>query len=97
MLHISCPWCGSRAETEFRYGGEAHIARPEKPADLSDQQWTEFLFMRTNTKGVFAERWCHSNGCRQWFNLLRNTVSHEILGVYRNGENPPEILNDGGA
>ncbi len=97
MLHISCPWCGPRPETEFRYGGEAHIARPEKPAHLDDQQWTDFLFMRTNTKGVFAERWCHSNGCRQWFNLLRNTVSHEILAVYKSGEEQPKIHKNGGA
>ena len=28
MLLIPCPWCGERDETEFRCGGEAHIARP---------------------------------------------------------------------
>jgi len=91
MLLIKCPWCGPRPETEFHYGGEAHIARPEKPADLDDSQWADFLFMKTNTKGVFAERWVHSNGCRRWFNALRHTVSHEILAVYKMGEMPPEI------
>ncbi|WP_169568985.1 sarcosine oxidase subunit delta [Sneathiella limimaris] len=91
MLLIPCPWCGDRHETEFRYGGEAHIARPEKPADLSDTEWGDFLFMRTNTKGVFAERWYHSHGCRQWFNVLRHTVSHEILAVYKMGEKRPQL------
>ena len=32
MLLIPCPWCGARPENEFRYGGEAHIARPADPA-----------------------------------------------------------------
>ncbi|GLQ06611.1 sarcosine oxidase subunit delta [Sneathiella chinensis] len=89
MLKIECPWCGPRHETEFRYGGEAHRVRPEKPDSLTDEAWAAFLFMRTNTKGAFAERWCHVNGCRRWFNVLRHTVSHEILAVYAMGEVPP--------
>jgi sarcosine oxidase, subunit delta len=31
----------------------------------------------------------HGAGCRRWFNLLRDTVSHEILAAYRIGETPP--------
>jgi len=91
MLLIECPWCGERHETEFHYGGEAHIVRPENPEELTDQQWAEFLFMKSNTKGVFKERWNHSNGCRRWFNAIRHTVSHEILAVYKMGEQPPEL------
>ncbi|MEH6403424.1 MAG: sarcosine oxidase subunit delta [Sneathiella sp.] len=91
MLLIECPWCGKRHETEFQYGGEAHIARPEHPEELTDQQWADFLFMKTNTKGVFRERWNHSNGCRRWFNAIRHTVSHEILAVYKMGDEPPKI------
>lgn len=91
MLNIDCPWCGNRHETEFHYGGEAHIARPENPESLSDKEWADFLFMRKNTKGLFQERWSHSNGCRRWFNVLRNTVSHEIIAVYKMGETPPNI------
>ncbi len=93
MLLIECPWCGARHETEFHYGGEAHIARPEKPEELSDAEWAEFIFMRTNTKGVFRERWNHSVGCRRWFNVVRDTVSHKILAVYKMGENPA-LVND---
>ncbi len=96
MLLIKCPWCGDRPETEFHYGGEAHIARPENSEKLSDQEWADFLFMRTNSKGLFKERWYHSNGCRQWFNVLRNTVSHEILTIYKMGEKPPASDLDGG-
>ena len=56
MLLIDCPYCGPRPELEFRCGGEAHIARPSQPADMDDAAWAEFLFIRTNPKGVHAER-----------------------------------------
>jgi len=91
MLLIDCPWCGPRDETEFGYGGEAHIARPKKPEKLSDEDWGDYLFMQSNVKGVFLERWCHSHGCRRWFNLARDTVSYRILAVYRMGEKPPKL------
>jgi sarcosine oxidase subunit delta len=86
VLLISCPWCGPRDETEFRYGGQAHVPYPQTPAELDDQQWAEYVFYRENPKGPFAERWMHSVGCRRWFNVLRDTVSYEVLAVYRTGE-----------
>jgi len=49
--------------------------------------------MRTNPKGVLAERWVHSAGCRRWFNLQRDTVSHRIVAVYRIGETPPDAAD----
>ncbi|HLI11562.1 MAG TPA: sarcosine oxidase subunit delta [Alphaproteobacteria bacterium] len=91
MLLIPCPWCGPRDETEFRCGGEAHIARPADPMALNDQAWADYLFMRKNTKGDYAERWVHAAGCRRWFNLIRSTVSHRILAAYQMGETPPPI------
>ena len=51
MLKIHCPWCGPRAESEFSYGGEAHIARPLDTDALSDKEWADYLFMRKNPKG----------------------------------------------
>jgi heterotetrameric sarcosine oxidase delta subunit len=89
MLLIPCPWCGEREETEFHCGGEAHIARPRDPANLSDAAWADYLFMRTNPKGPHFERWCHVQGCGRWFNLARDTVSDVILAAYRMGEQPP--------
>jgi sarcosine oxidase subunit delta len=83
MLLIECPWCGPRDEIEFSYGGEAHRVRPSDPSKLSDAEWSEFLFMRTNTKGAHRERWVHSHGCRRWFNVERDTVSYRIIKVYR--------------
>ena len=89
MLRISCPYCGDRDEDEFSYGGEAHIARPENSWTMSDDDWADYLFMRANPKGAHAERWCHSHGCGRWFNVLRDTATHDILAVYRIGERPP--------
>ncbi len=89
MLLIPCPWCGPRDEIEFRCGGEAHIARPPDPAALDDAAWAEYLYMRANPKGLLAERWVHAHGCRRWFNLLRDTVSHRILAAYKIGDPPP--------
>jgi len=88
MLRIECPWCGLRDEPEFTYGGESHIARPA--AGSGDEEWSRHLFFRSNTKGEHAERWCHSFGCGQWFNVLRDTVTHEIVKTYRMGEPRPE-------
>ncbi len=88
MLRIECPWCGLRDEPEFTYGGESHIERPGPKC--SDEAWSEYLFFRTNPKGRLAERWCHSFGCGQWFNVLRDTLTHEIVAVYRMGEARPK-------
>jgi sarcosine oxidase, subunit delta len=73
VLMIPCPWCGPRAEVEFRYGGQAHLTHPRDPWSLDDAQWADYLFMRDNPAGPFAERWCHIHGCRRWFALERDT------------------------
>lgn len=91
MLLIPCPYCGPRSEEEFTYGNEAHIARPKQPDKLNDAQWAEYVFMRSNTKGVFLERWMHAQGCRRWFNVARDTVSYEILTVYEMDAPPPKL------
>ncbi|MEV7891485.1 sarcosine oxidase subunit delta, partial [Streptomyces sp. NPDC088357] len=89
MLLIPCPWCGPRDEAEFHYGGQAHVAYPETPSTLTDEEWARYLFFRDNTKGPFAERWSHAAGCRKWFNAVRDTSTNEILTVYRTGEERP--------
>jgi len=96
MLLINCPHCGERPEIEFRYGGEAHIARPPQPSDLSDEAWAEYLFFRGNTKGLHSERWLHVHGCARWFNLQRDTVSDRPLVTYFMGSAPPKDV-DGAA
>jgi sarcosine oxidase, subunit delta len=87
MMQLNCPWCGVRDEPEFLCGGAAAIVRPA--VDASDQEWAEYLYFRHNPKGVLQERWRHAYGCGQWFNVARNTVTHEVLAVYRINEAAP--------
>jgi heterotetrameric sarcosine oxidase delta subunit len=89
VLLIPCPWCGTRDETEFRYGGQAGVSYPPDPSSLSDEAWADYLFMRDNPQGDFGERWMHTAGCRRWFNVVRDTSSNRIRSVYRIGEEPP--------
>lgn len=92
MLLIYCPFCGiDRPEAEFRYGGEAHIARPTDPSAMSDAAWAEFLYMRANPKGIHVERWRHVHGCGRFFNSVRDTVSDRILTTYKPGEPRPDL------
>jgi sarcosine oxidase subunit delta len=88
MLLIPCPWCGEREEVEFRYGGAASVAYPKDPEAVDDATWARFLFVRPNPKGPFAERWCHSQGCRRWFSLVRDTVTHQITRSSRPDQAP---------
>ncbi len=86
MLHIPCPYCGMRDEVEFAYAGEAHIVRPTNGAEMTDEQWADYLFNRKNIKGIHLEQWQHATGCRQYFNVARNSIDNTILGSYKIGE-----------
>jgi sarcosine oxidase subunit delta len=86
MLLIHCPYCEERRpEIEFGYGGEAHIARPEKPETLDDRQWEDYLYIRTNARGRHFERWRHIHGCGRFFNAVRDTVSDHFAMTYKAG------------
>jgi heterotetrameric sarcosine oxidase delta subunit len=88
VLRIPCPWCGPRPDAEFHPGGEAHLARPD-PVAATDVEWGDYLYFRKNVKGAQRERWYHAYGCRRWFNVARDTVTHEITAAYPMGEPPP--------
>ena len=90
MLIIECPWCGERDESEFSYAGEAHINRPLETEKLSDEEWSNYLFMRKNPKGLHREQWNHAAGCRRYFNIESDTVSYRISGSYKIDEAGPE-------
>lgn len=89
MLLIDCPYCGPRAEVEFRHAGEAHLKRPGP--GCSEAEWADYLYMRQNARGVRAERWSHVRGCGQFFNALRHSTSNRILATYRRDAPPPEV------
>ena len=74
---------------EFRYGGQAHLARETDPQKLGDAEWIRVLYFRSNTRGVHAERWRHQHGCGRFFNALRDTVSDAFIATYLIGAQPP--------
>jgi sarcosine oxidase, subunit delta len=68
---------------EFRYGGQAGVAYPAEPDALDDETWARYVFVRDNPKGRFAERWVHTAGCRRWFDVERDTVTHAVTAEQR--------------
>ncbi|MBS7807898.1 sarcosine oxidase subunit delta [Variovorax sp. PCZ-1] len=97
MLEIDCPFCGTRAETEFTHGGEGGIARPPNTETMSDEAWGDYVFMRKNIKGLRHEQWRHSSGCGRWFNALRDTVTYQFHATWKIGEDMPALKAKEGA
>ncbi len=93
MFEINCPFCGTREMTEFSCHGQANIVRPLNTHELTDEEWGDYVFFRDNPKGNHYERWIHTHGCRKWFNVMRNTISDEILAVYKIGDPVPPAPN----
>ena len=50
MILIECPYCGEREQSEFTNGGEAHVIRPKNPESVSDKEWGQYVFYRSNQK-----------------------------------------------
>lgn len=91
MLLIHCPYCREeRPELEFRHAGEAHIARPADIASISDEEFTQFFFLRSNPKGTAHERWRHIHGCGRFFNAVRDTVTDQFAMTYEAGLPHPD-------
>lgn len=81
MLRIHCPVCGLRDETEFTYGADATVRRPEMN-ESDPKAWLDYVFMRDNPRGPHKEYWHHVTGCRQWIVVERDTLTHEISGTF---------------
>ena len=78
MLLIPCPWCGERAQIEFTYGGDAAPRVPVDPVvDLRSS--VDQVYLRANPRGPHSELWHHGAGCRRWFTLRRDTLTHAVL------------------
>ena len=98
MLLITCPYCeATRPEVEFAYAGEAHLARPADPSAVSDDEWRDHLYVRSNPRGVHHERWRHLHGCGRFFNAVRDTVTDKFLSTYKAGLPRPTSLESGEA
>jgi heterotetrameric sarcosine oxidase delta subunit len=89
MLLIPCPWCGPRDHVEFVYGGDAAARRPADPAATATDAWDAYIYLRDNPCGPHRELWQHHASCRRWLVVVRDTLTHEILGVESAGEPSP--------
>ena len=86
MLNIRCPYCGDRSQKEFAYGGDGTVVRPKLNQEISDEKWDEFVYLRKSPRGKHIELWHHVAGCRQWFKVQRDTVTHEIFKTAKMSE-----------
>jgi sarcosine oxidase delta subunit len=60
---LTCPNCGLREVSEFRYGGQL---LPSPPSG-------------GNLPGPHRERWYHRLGCRRWLVAERDVRSNDVL------------------
>jgi sarcosine oxidase subunit delta len=77
MQLFRCPFCGTRDETEFHYGGEAGNARPEPAPETAATDWARYLYLRANPKGKTREVWVHLT-CGEFFVMERDSLSHAV-------------------
>ncbi len=78
MMLIACPHCGPRAHVEFTY---ARTLDAVLPLSATPARAARILYERDNPRGLSAELWRHTHGCRAWLRLIRDTASHEIAQV----------------
>jgi heterotetrameric sarcosine oxidase delta subunit len=76
MILLSCPYCGPRNASEFRYVGELST-RPD-PNETDAVGWRTYLYTRNNPAGWTTEVWFHRAGCRQHLVVERHTVTNEV-------------------
>ncbi len=81
-MRIHCPVCGERDSGEFTYGGDATVKRPAMD-DTDVEVWCRYVYDRENPRGPHLEYWHHTQGCRSWMVLERDTVTHKILSQPR--------------
>ncbi len=79
MKIMPCPLNGPRNIAEFVCGGEVE-AMPD-PASAADAEWTDYVFMHRNRRGVVREWWFHT-ATAYWFIAERDTATDEILKTY---------------
>ena len=80
MQIFTCPFCGPRPETEFRFVGELGKVRPETTQAVSAEDWARYLYTQRNEKGVVKEVWMHLP-CAELFVMERDTVTMEVLAT----------------
>lgn len=77
MHLIVCPFCGPRAQIEFRYHCDVE-ALPAAWEGEDEEQLHRRLLYRTNDIGFHVELWHHDYGCGSWLRIERHNRTHEI-------------------
>lgn len=67
---LTCPNCGPRDVSEFRYGGQILVPASETSSALG-----------SNLPGPQRERWYHRLGCRRWLAAERDVQTNHVLGT----------------
>ncbi|MEW5422091.1 sarcosine oxidase subunit delta [Amorphus sp. 3PC139-8] len=78
-MRIPCPVCGLRSVSEFTYEGDATVLRP--PLEADGDTWFATVYERRNPRGPHAELWHHTQGCRCFVEVERDTATHAILSA----------------
>lgn len=76
MLMIPCPHCGPRNASDLHHVGEAK-PRPDVN-HVTPAEWRAYLYLQANPAGWITEVWYCRSGCRQYFELERNTATNEF-------------------
>jgi heterotetrameric sarcosine oxidase delta subunit len=72
---LTCPNCGPRDVSEFRFGGQ--ILAPSGPGHSGAASGSPV----SNLPGPQRERWYHRFGCRRWLVAERNVRTNEVLST----------------
>jgi sarcosine oxidase subunit delta len=76
-MRLTCPYCGPRELAEFTCLGDASLkARPA--ADAAPEAWHAYTYLRANPAGPHKELWYHTQGCRTWLMVERDTLTHAV-------------------
>lgn len=49
----------------------------------------DYVFLRENPRGAYAEYWHHAGGCRRWLVVTRDTATHAVENVVDAAEARP--------
>lgn len=72
---LTCPNCGPRDVSEFRFGGQILTS------GVSDTQGGRLVSFISNLPGPQRERWYHRFGCRRWLIAERNVQTNQVLST----------------
>lgn len=80
-MRIACPHCGERSLDEFLYSGDATVKRPDFASPTAMEEFTSYVYERTNPPGMHRELWYHAAGCHAWLVVTRGMATHVITSV----------------